>query len=129
MKLRCHSSAFTLVEVMVAIAIFFMAMFAILGVMSAGVHAASMLRTSAPTAGMIAAQMSISNQLDLGSFSGTFSDIGIYNAYHWVSDCREVTTNGLLELDIVVVDPNGVQSSALSTMLYRPDTKPGMGVH
>jgi hypothetical protein len=127
MKLKYNTRAFTLVEVMVAIAIFFMAMFAILGVMSSGVHAAAILRNSGPTAGMIAAQMSISNQLDIGSSSGTFSDIGIYQAYHWVSDCEQVTTNGLFQLDLVVVDPNGVQCSFLSTMLYRPDSKIGMG--
>jgi Tfp pilus assembly protein PilV len=129
MKPPRHSRAFTLVEVMVAIAIFFMAMFAILGVMSSGVHAAAILRNSGPTAGMIAAQMSISNQLEVGSRSGTFSDIGIYEAYHWVYNCSEVTTNGLFQMDFVVVDPNGVQSSSLSTLFYRPDSKHGMGVH
>jgi Tfp pilus assembly protein PilV len=129
MKTACHSSAFTLMEVMVAVTIFFMAMFALLGVMSAGVHAAAILRNSGPTAGMIAAAMTTSNQLEPGSLSGTFSEIGIYQSYHWVSDCRIVTTNGLFALDFVVVDPNGVQVSSLSTLLYRPDSKMGMGVH
>src|SRR5579862_3302918 len=119
MKTDVHAKAFTLIEIMVAIAIFFMAMFAILGVMSSGVHAASILRTSAPTAGMIAAQFTISNQMDEGSLSGNFGDVGIYDAYHWVSDCKEATTNGLFEMDFVVVDPNGVKSSSLSTMFYR----------
>jgi hypothetical protein len=130
MKLSCHARAFTLVEVMVAVAIFFMAMFAILGVMSAGVHAAAVLRTSGPTAGMIAAQLSSSNSLDEGSLTGSFSDVPIYESYHWVSNCREVTTNGLYQMDFVVVDPNGVQVSSLSTLFYRPDSKKSkLGVH
>lgn len=129
MKLKCHCNAFTLVEVMVAVAIFFMAMFALLGVMSSGVHAAAILRNSGPTAGMIASQLSMSNQLDLGSMTGTFDDIPIYQAYHWVSDCQQVTTNGLFKMDFVVVDPNGVEVSTMSTLFYRPDSKNGLGFH
>ena len=128
MKPRDNTAAFTLVEVMIAIAIFFMAMFAILGVMSAGVHAAAILRNSGPTAGMVAAELSQSNALEEGSFSGNFKDIDIYRNYHWVEDVRKVTTNGLSQVDFVVVDPNGVQSSILSTLFYRPDSKNGMGL-
>jgi len=128
MKVKGHSDAFTLVEVMVAVAIFFMAMFALLGVMSAGVHAAAILRNSGPTAGMIAAQMSVSNQLEPGSMTGSFDDIPIYQEYHWISDCQPITTNGLFQMDFVVVDAHGVQVSSLSTLFYRPDSKPAMGV-
>jgi type II secretory pathway pseudopilin PulG len=128
MKIKGQSDAFTLIEVMVAVAIFFMAMFALLGVMSAGVHAAAILRNSGPTAGMIAAQMSVSNQLEPGSLTGTFDDVPIYQEYHWVSDCEPVTTNGLFQMDFVVVDASGVQVSTMSTLFYRPDSKPTMGV-
>ncbi len=125
-----NPAAFTLVEVMVAIAIFFMAMFAILGVMSAGVHAAAILRNSGPTAGMIAAQLSVTNQLEDGSVSGNFNDIDIYKDYHWVYVCTEVpTATNLFQVDFVVVDPNGVQSSSLSALFYRPDSKKGLGLH
>jgi hypothetical protein len=127
MKTRRHAAAFTLVEIMVATGIFFMAMFALLGVMSAGVHAAAILRNSGPTAGMIAAEMSVSNTLEPGSLMGTFSDIPIYQEYHWVSDCQIVTTNGLFKMDFVVLDANGVQVSTLSTLFYKPDSKPTIG--
>jgi hypothetical protein len=123
--------AFTLVEVMVAIAIFFMAMFAILGVMSSGVHAAAILRTSGPTAGMIAAQIALTNQMQDETVSGSFggdNGIGVYKDYRWAYQCRQVATNGLFQIDFVVIDPNGVQSSLLSTIFYRPDSSTGMGL-
>jgi type II secretion system protein I len=113
-------SAFTLIEVMIAITIFFMAMFAILNVLASGVRAATLLRNNGPTAGMILARLAATNMLTEGSDSGTFSDIPIYQGYKWVSDCREAATNGLFQIDVVVVDPNGVQSSMTSALLYRP---------
>jgi type II secretion system protein I len=117
--------AFTLIEVMLAITIFFMAMFAILSVLGSGVRAASLLRNNGPTAGMVVAQLSATNKLEEGSESGTFDDIPIYQGYRWVSSSREVATNGLFQIDVVVVDPNGTQSSMLSVLLYRPDSDNG----
>ncbi len=119
------ADAFTLLEVMLAITIFFMAMFAILGVLTSGVRAASLLRNNGPTAGMVISQLSTTNKLVEGSDSGAFKDIPIYEGYHWVTDCREVATNGLFQIDVVVVDPNGNKSSMLSALLYRPDSDKG----
>ncbi|HUD49468.1 MAG TPA: hypothetical protein VMR33_21760 [Candidatus Baltobacteraceae bacterium] len=117
--------AFTLIEVMLAITIFFMAMFTILGVLGSGVRAASLLRNNGPSAGMVVAQLSATNKLEEGSEAGTFEDIPIYQGYRWVSNSREVATNGLFQIDVVVVDPNGTQSSMLSVLLYRPDSDNG----
>jgi hypothetical protein len=117
--------AFTLMEVMLAITIFFMAMFAILGVLASGVRAATLLRNNGPTAGMVIAQLATTNMLTEGSDMGTFKDVPIYDGYKWVSQCREVATNGLFQVDVVVVDPNGVQSSIVSALLYRPDSGNG----
>jgi len=114
--------AFTLIEVMVAVTIFFMAMFAILGVLSSGVHAASLLRKSGPTAGMAANPFFITNKIVEGSDSGDFSDIAGYGGYRWVSEAREVATNGLFQMDFQVIDPNGNPSSILSVLLYKPDS-------
>ncbi len=125
-----EAQAFTLIEVMLAITIFFMAMFAILGVLTSGVRAATLLRNNGPTAGMVIAQLSATNKLEQGSVSGTFRDIPIYKDYRWVSNVHEVATNGLFQVDVVVVDQNGNQSSMLSALLYRPDSGNGqMGLH
>jgi hypothetical protein len=111
--------AFTLIEVMLAITIFFMAMFAILGVLSTGIHAASILRTSGPTAGMVAGQFFVTNKIEEGTDGGDFSDIAGYEGYVWRSQAVEVATNGLYKMDIVVIDPRGNQSSILSVLLYK----------
>jgi type II secretory pathway pseudopilin PulG len=114
--------AFTLIEVMLAITIFFMAMFAILGVLSSGVHAATILRTSGPTAGMVAGQYYITNQIVEGLDAGDFNDIAGYQGYTWRSQAVEVDTNGLYKLEIVVNDPRGNQSSILDVLLYKPNS-------
>src|ERR1700719_691371 len=85
--------AFTLIEVMLAITIFFMSMFAILSVLTSGVRAASLLRNNGPSAGMILAQLSATNILTEGSDSGTFHDVPIYDGYKWVTLTRAVDTN------------------------------------
>jgi Tfp pilus assembly protein PilV len=116
--------AFTLIEVMLAITIFFMAMFAILGVLSSGVHAASVLRTSGPTAGMVAGFYYNTNSIEEGTDAGDFSDIAGYEGYTWHSEARQLTTNGLYEVDIVVIDPHGNPSSILTGLEFY---KPGSG--
>ncbi len=119
--------AFTLIEVMVAVTIFFMAMFAILGVMSSGIHAATILRGSGPTAGMVAGQYYVTNLIEEGSDSGDFSDIAGYEGYRWVSDAEEIT-NGLFQVRIVVADPHGHESSMLEGLFYKPETAKHMGL-
>jgi Tfp pilus assembly protein PilV len=114
------TTAFTLIEVMIAIAIFFMAMFSILGLLSSGLHAAAILRNNGPTAGMVAGQLSLTNKLQEGSESGDFGEI--YKDYRWTSVCREVATNGLFQIDITVLNSGGNPDSTLSILLYRPDS-------
>ncbi len=116
-------AAFTLLEVMLAIAIFFMAMFAILGLLTSGVRSATMLRNNGPTAGMILAQLSATNILEEGSQSGNFRDVPIYQDYNWLAVLREVDTNGLFQVDVVVRDSKNNPYSAMSALLYRPDSE------
>ena len=121
-------SAFTLIEVMIAVAIFFMAMFTILGVLSASLHAASILRNNGPTAGMVAAQLSPTNKLEDGSDSGDFGEI--YKGYHWSTQTREAATNGLFLVDFVVYRPDGKPDSMMSALFYRPDSQTShLGLH
>ena len=125
----CHA-AFTLMEVMIAVAIFFMAMFTILGVLSSSLHAASILRSSGPTAGMVAAQLSLTNKMEEGSDSGTFADVPIYEGYRWISQTTEAATNGLFRVDIAVINPGGKPDSVLTVLFYRPDSQTShLGLH
>ncbi|MGD0814487.1 MAG: prepilin-type N-terminal cleavage/methylation domain-containing protein [Verrucomicrobiota bacterium] len=130
---RPGHAAFTLMEVMIAVTIFFMAMFTILGVLSSSLHAASILRNGGPTAGMVAGQISLAsltNNMEEGSDAGDFGDIPIYEGYRWVSETTEAATNGLWRVDIEVINPNGRPDSVLSILLYRPNSQSSrLGLH
>jgi hypothetical protein len=117
--------AFSLIEVMVATTIFFMAMFSILGVLCAGIHAASILRTSGPTAGMAAGYYFVTNQIQEGTDAGDFSDIAGYQGYQWRSSAVEVATNGLFKMEFEVFDPHGNRSSILDVLIYNPTSSGG----
>ncbi len=123
---RNGARAFTLIEVILATAILFMCMFAILGLMASGLHAASLLKKDGPTAGMVAAEMTMSNKLEVGFDSGAFGDI--YPDYSWQREIELFSTNGLFQVDITVFH-NGDAASALSMLLYRPDSAKPMGHH
>jgi hypothetical protein len=113
--------AFTLIEVVLATAILFACMFAILGLMASGIHAASILKQSGPTPGMIAAEMTMSNKLEEGFDSGTFQGIDAYREYSWQRQVQLYSTNGLFKVDITVFR-NGEAANSLSMLLYRPDS-------
>jgi hypothetical protein len=123
-SLRRGRAAFTLIEVILATAILFMCMFAILGVLSAGVHGAGIIKRNEnrPTAGMVAATMTMSNKLEAGYDSGTFGDF--YPDYSWQRQIQLYSTNGLYQIDISVFH-NGDAISSLSMLLYRPDSGGG----
>jgi Tfp pilus assembly protein PilV len=125
-----RAAAFTLIEVMIAVTIFFMAMFSILGVLSASLHAASILRSNSPSPAMVAGQLSLTNKLSEGSDSGNFGEIDEYKNYRWFSQTRMAATNGLFQVDIQVINPGGRLDSSLSVLFYRPDSQQGhMGLH
>jgi len=126
---RAAEQAFTLIEVMIAVTIFFMAMFTILGVLSASLHAASILRSNAPTPGMVAGQLSLTNKLYEGTESGDFGEIDEYKNYRWFAQTTEAATNGLFRIDIQILNPGGRLDSSMSILLYRPDSQSHLGLH
>ncbi len=134
MKLEPHNNsrarlAFTLLEVMIAVAIFFMAMFSILAVVSQSLRSAKALARNVPTPGMVAAQLSLTNKLEEGSDSGDFEDIaeGIYPEYSWESGTMIYASNGLFQVDIAVLHQGKVDSS-MSFLLFKPESTTGLGV-
>lgn len=127
-------NAFTLVEVVVAVGVFFMAMFAILGVMSQCIRAVGSLQKDSPTAGMVAAMAMANDKWEEGSDSGDFGDF--YPDYTW-----ETSTNycpflqsgddgnqpPVFELDITVKH-KGQVASALSILHYSANSPVKSGV-
>ncbi len=128
---RAH--AFTLLEVIVACAIFFMAGFAILELVTRSVAAARSLQQRDPDPGLIAAALVLTNQLVEGSESGDFEDLypDLYRGYSWTRYVNEVGSNSLFQVDIAVY-PNGnsrnrrgAEPVTLSILMFRPGSPPG----
>ena len=115
--------AFSLIEVMIAIAIFFMCSFVILALISSGLRTARMLRTTRPNAGMLAAEMTLTNQLEEGMESGDFGKM--YREYTWTKETAEAGTNGLWQVDFAIYKrgQGHVPDSTMSILLYSPGSK------
>jgi len=118
---RHSQTAFSLLEVMIAGGIFFMAIFAILAMVAGLLRNARSLRRVELDAGMVAAQVCNTNKLFEGSQSGDFGNL--YPGYSWEADTYEAATNGLWQVDIVV-RLRGVQQPVDSTsiLLFRPES-------
>ena len=121
-RVRQRTAGFSLAEVMIACGIFFMAVFAILSLVSNSLRGARRLRRLQVDAGMVAAQLLIkTNRFSEGSQSGNFGDV--YPDYRWDYECFQVETNGLMQFDIVVFR-RGVRDpvSQMSILLFSPDS-------
>jgi len=113
-----------LVEVMVALGVFFMAMFTILGLVSNSLRNARALQRKTVDAGMVAAELSLTNKLVEGLETGDFGDI--YPEFEWTRDIYEVQTNGLFQVDMIVQRrAGGAVESKMSILLFRPESPQG----
>ena len=119
------TSAFTLIEVMIAMGIFFSCMFAILALVSSALRNARSLQAMDVDAGMIASQLAMTNKLYEGGDSGDFGDM--YPDCRWDQEVGEASSNGLFQADFLVtrrVGQRDVQTT-MSILLYRPESPPG----
>src|SRR6185503_13689011 len=89
---RKGHSGFTLLEVIVACAIFFMVAFAILGVVAQCLASVKVLQKRDPDPGIILHALSLTNQFEEGTLSGDFEDIapGMYKDYRWEALITEI---------------------------------------
>lgn len=115
------SRAFTLIEVMLAMAMFFTAVFAILALVSSSLRNARALQSSRVDAAALAAFLTVSNRLEEGMYSGDFGDLFRDQQFDY-----EVIpiTNGLVRVDVLVRSRQGrgQQVSTLSLLLFQPGT-------
>jgi hypothetical protein len=123
---RGSQTAFSLLEVMIAGGIFFMAIFAILAMVSSVLRNARSLRRTEVDASMAAALICNTNKLEEGIQSGDFGKA--YPDCSWEADTYEVETNGLWQVDIVV-HRRGLQKplDEMSILLFRPESQAGFG--
>ena len=124
-----NHSAFSLLEVMIACGIFFMATFAILALVSQTLRNARALGRGEVDAGMAAAQVyqfAKTNKQAEFSGSGDFGEA--YPDFSFEFASQEYMTNGLLQIDIVV-RRRGARNPVDSTSIwvYSPDAKAGFG--
>ena len=119
--------AFTLLEVMIAMGIFFIGMFAILDLVTQNLRATRALRPNNIDASSLAAELVLTNKLEEGSDQGDFGDL--YPGYFWSREITLVSTNGLYRVDFLVSrDGGGIgNETKMSILMYRPDsgTRPG----
>lgn len=127
---RRARAALSLIEVMVAMAIFFMCVFAILGMVSNNLRNARALQVTHLDAGALAAFLTLSNRLDEGTYSGDFGDLFPDHEYSY-----EVIpiTNGLVRVDLLVRGEvrGGQEESTMSILLFlanQPAAAPGIGL-
>jgi len=118
---------FTLLEVLIAMAIFFMAIFAILGLVSQNLRIARSLRCTEVDFSTVAAELALTNRLQEGTYSGNFGDF--YPGAEWTADVFLYATGGLFQADITVVWPRDktISEERASILLYRPESavRPG----
>ena len=127
MKLKSGTTAqqaFSLLEVMIAIGIFFMSTFVILSLISSALQNARRLQRPMVDAAMIASELSITNQLVEIRQSGDFGKL--YPGYSWTADINEVQSNKLFQVDYVVRnDANKQVVQTMSVLFFRPKSPAG----
>jgi Tfp pilus assembly protein PilV len=122
-------AAFTLLEVIVACAIFFMVAFAILELVASSLKSVRKLQSREPDPGIILHKLGMSNIWEETVVEGTFEDIApkMYPGYRYGAEAREVGSNGLWQVDVTVYNDKDHKKGAthISTMFYSPRSKPG----
>jgi len=119
---RNSRAAFSLLEVMIAIGIFFMVAFAVLALVSQSLSQARSLQLIRSPLGSLAAQTVVTNELAEGIETGDFGDI--FPQYSWTREVMEVGTNGLYEV-LLTVSRSGHKDAEMSLFVFQPQT--GLG--
>jgi len=126
MEMKIHArgqKAFTLLECMIAIAAFFIAVGAILSLVSQSLQNARYLQRPMVDAGMLASELSLTNKLVEGSESGDFGDA--YPGSTWTATTTEVLSNRLFEVDYTVQPAGNSRPEKMSVLFFRPRSNAG----
>jgi Tfp pilus assembly protein PilV len=124
MKTNSYSqAAFSLLEVMIAMGIFFIAIFGILELTSQNLATARRLQRNSVDITTLAAELSLTNRLEEGFESGDFGDSR--PDCLWSRTITEVSSNGLFRVDFTAHEPTGnrkgpLAEQHLTILLYRP---------
>jgi Tfp pilus assembly protein PilV len=122
-SMRSGARAFTLLEVMIALAIFFMAIFVILESTSRSLGAARSLQITEPSPAILIADLALTNRIEEGVLEGQFDDP--YPGVTWTREIVQVRTNGLFQVDFTLRWHRGRRAveSKSSILLWRPESQ------
>jgi Tfp pilus assembly protein PilV len=115
---QTRQQAFSLLEVMIAIGIFFSCMFVILTLVADSLANARRLERPMVDAAMIASELSLTNKLVETSENGDFGSA--CPGYTWTADINEVMTNRLFQVDYQVFNDQKMVVQKMSVLFYRP---------
>jgi hypothetical protein len=128
-KLRAErSSAFTLLEVIVACSLFFMVAFAVLEIVTIGLVAAKKLQRREPHFEFLTSPHVLTNILNEGNYSGSFDEFvpDLYPGFSWEYEILEVNSNGFFRVDYAIYDDTaGAKPRTLTTFFHKPASPPG----
>jgi hypothetical protein len=121
-----RQNAFTLLEVMIAMALFFMAVFAILDATNQSLRAARSLRVNFPDASALAADLYVTNRLEEGELTGDFGEL--YPEFRWRRTIQERETNGLFQVEFIISGYSGGREMLYTNtlLLWRPESNRGL---
>jgi hypothetical protein len=130
LPVRPGGSAFTLIEVMIAIGVFFIGAFAILGLVANVLHGARLLDKPMVDAGCIAGEVAQTNVLiEVNGVNGDLSEFlgKPYQGYEYTYDITEALSNKLFVVDVVLQGntPGKPVISKMTVLLYRPASPAG----
>ena len=124
--------AFTLLEVIVACAIFFMCAFAVLQLVTRGLSAARSIQQREPDVGLVFAPLSTNKVFDVGTFSGDFEENfpGVYPGYQWSCDISQPfgETNPLYQVTVTITGRTGKRRTSETTataLMWSSQPNPG----
>jgi prepilin-type N-terminal cleavage/methylation domain-containing protein len=121
--------AFSLLEVMIAIAILCAGTFAILDLISSSLANARRLQRPIVDGSAVLAPEVATNKLIEGIYQGNMDEFlgKKYKDFRWTKEIREVQSNKLFQVDVVIQNAYGSKEpvARTTTLLYKPDSPPG----
>jgi len=132
MKMKTKNGArwhgFTLLEVMIAVGIFFIGVFAILGLVSSSLANARRLQRPLVDAGAVASWLAVTNKLVEGIYTVNLGDVlgDAYNGYDCTYDVEEAGTNKLFQVGYTVRSTGGNEIIySMTNLFYSPQSPAG----
>ncbi len=120
---------FSLLEVMIAVAIFFLAVFTILDLTSQNLGTARALQLMHADLGSLATLVSMTNRLEVGPIPAAAREAfeELNPGYTCEGTIDEVATNGLFQVNLSLYweSDQRPRQSSLSFLLWRPDSNTG----